>query len=337
MDRDSIAPLRPWLLAASLVLAAWSVAGLIQRPSVGRGGFMYRLNYVVEVVTPGGVADQAGLKPGDRLISMDGRPIERLPMQSRWPRTRVGETRHFVVERDGQTVNVDIVFGPPSHESDALRLIAAIVALGFLGFGLWAVYAAPSPPALLLALLGLAAFGAVSATSVDLGGLWNAVPEHVQLACAVLWPLLFQRFFLVFPKPKRVGVSRPAEWAMLGTMLLFLALLVLEPFVHPRLYRATWPLGSLLMLGYLVLALVALTHTAVTTTRSERRESGVGLVLVGFLVAVAATLAPVATEMLAPGVHVPGLRYLPVLIVAIPCTMALAVRRHAGGSRAQAG
>jgi hypothetical protein len=261
MDHDSILRLRPWLVATSLVLAAWGIVGLVQRPGVGRSGFMYRLDNVVEIVTPGSGADRAGLKPGDRLLSVDGRPVEQVPMQSRWPRTRVGETRHLVVEREGRPLTVNVVFDPPSHDTDALRLIAAVVALGLLGFGLWAMSTAPSPPATLLALSGLAAWGAVTARGVDLGGLWNAVPEHFQLACAVLCPLLLLQFFLAFPTPKRGSASRLAQGALLGPLLLLLGLLVLEPFVHPRLYRATWPVGTLLILVYLVLALAAAAHT----------------------------------------------------------------------------
>jgi len=120
-----------------------------------------------------------------------------------------------------------------------------------------------------------------------------------------------------------VGESRPAVWAIYGAWGCLLALLVAELIVHPVLYYTTGSLAGPLMLVYGLLIFAAIAHTVVKRTRAELRESGMNLILGGFLVAIVGIALAFA-----PGVVVPGWTFaLP--IVAIPLTMALAVRRQA--------
>jgi len=166
-------------------------------------------------------------------------------------------------------------------------------------------------------------------------GTWVGVTSHVQAAAMVLFTILLLRFFLVFPKPKRVSRSRLANWAIYGAWVLFLACLVLELIFHPALYHTFGSVGSLLTLGYCILALAALTHTVVRTPRRDLRESGVGLILIGLLAAIGSML--IGAVALVLRFNLPGARYFPLMLVAIPLTMALAVRKQAGLGEAQAG
>jgi hypothetical protein len=154
------------------------------------------------------------------------------------------------------------------------------------------------------------------------------------MASALLWIILLLRFCLTFPKPKRTGESRLATRAIYGVWVLFLALLIIELIVHPRLYHTAGNVGALLILGYIVLILAALTHTLVKTPRRELRESGMSLIFAGLLVTIVGVLVPVLVR--AFGFSVPGLQYLALLFAAIPFTMALAVRKHARLGRAPA-
>jgi hypothetical protein len=154
-------------------------------------------------------------------------------------------------------------------------------------------------------------------------------PTSTSPACSSLL-----RFFLTFPKPKRLGESRLATWVIYGVWVLFLPLLVLELVFHPRLYHAFGGPGSLLMLVYCLLALVAVTHTLVTTPRRELWASGMGLILVGILVAVVPTLVGVIDWAFLYGFSLPGSIYYPLALAAFPFAMALAVRRQARTSEA---
>ena len=117
--------------------------------------------------------------------------------------------------------------------------------------------------------------------------------------------------------------------------MLLLACLALELIFHPALYHTFGSVGSLLALGYCILALAAVTHTVVRTPRRNLWESGMGLILIGLLAAIGSML--IAALALIFRFNLPGASYLPLMLVAIPLTMALAVRKHARLGEAQAG
>lgn len=317
------------MIGGALALTAWGGVGLYQGLHSGFSGGLYDPEYRVPGVMPGGLADRSGFQAGDRVISVEGRPVEELGMESRWPRslaTRIGESRRFVVERAGQRVSLDVVYPPPSAEATRNRLVAAAVGLGFLGFGYWAFLTVGTRDARTLAYIGLAA--GVSA-SLGLGpnlGSWNGLQHHFATAGNVLMFILLLRFFVEFPAPKRVSESRLAAWLVYGVWACFGAFLLIELAVHPALYYTTGSVAGPLILAYSVLILAAIAHTLVRGPRS-----GMYWILGALLVAVAGPASAAAL-----GVSLPGWAYA-ALILTIPFTMALAVRRRVQIAAAAAG
>jgi len=321
MER-STSTLGRWLMpAAALILTALGIAAQL-RGDGGWGGFIYGPDRVIAVVEPGSAADAAGLRQGDLVVSVDGRPAEDLPMQSRWASTRAGAVHRLVVERGGAQVSADVVYR--SRGTNRLALGAAAVMLAFLWCGVWAGLTVSGAHSLALARIGLVA-GVMVAAWPNVGGTWNGVLSHVQLTSFLLLFILLLRFFLAFPKPKRIAESTLADLAMLCALAFLVGFEVLEMVVHPRLYLVTGTVGSLLMLAFACLALAALAHTVATTPRAELRPSGMGLVLLGVGAGVAAFLVAIVGTM----ARIPGAGHAGLLFAALPIALALAVRRQA--------
>jgi hypothetical protein len=326
MDALTLRRRRLLLLAAAVGLTGWGSFGLYRGLRSGFSGGLYDPEYRVPGVRPGGSADKAGFKAGDRVLSVEGRPVEEIGMESRWPRSlapRIGQSHRFVVERKGEKVTLNYVYGPPLRAAVNNRIQAALVGLGFLSIGLWAFFTLGTSSALALAHIGLAAG---VAASLGLGpnlGVWNGVQGHVSMASSVLMYILMLRFFVVFPIRKRISESRLAAGAIYGAWGGLLAFLAAELIVHPALYYSTGSVAYPLMLIYGLLILAAIAHTVLKSSRAQLRDSGMIWILGGLLVAIAG-IAPAFV----PGLSVPGWVYV-VSILAIPLTMALAVRRHA--------
>ncbi|HEY8525427.1 MAG TPA: trypsin-like peptidase domain-containing protein [Acidimicrobiales bacterium] len=63
-------------------------------------------------VEPGGPAAAAGLRPGDVVVAIDGRPVDRMSDLVRWLRARPpGHPAELAVERGGETLAVTAVLG----------------------------------------------------------------------------------------------------------------------------------------------------------------------------------------------------------------------------------
>jgi hypothetical protein len=320
-----------WMTVVAVVLVAWGIAGIFDRRQFGRGDFTYMPDYQVLHLRPEGAAAQAGMQAGDRVVSVAGIPVEDLPLYSRWPRSlapRVGESLSIVVEREGETLPLEVVYGPIPAGNLKLVMGATFVGLAFLVFGLWPLLTVGTPHALLLAasglVLGLAFFGGGGPYL----GTWDGLASHLLPAGLMLWSILMLRFFLTFPRPKRLSKNPVVASAVYTPLIVFLGCLVLELIMHPVLYHTFGWLGSLLILIYCLLALAALVHTVVTLSRAERRETGVNLILGGVVVAILAVLVPVLGPALVPALQVPGIGYLALLVAAFPLAMALAVRRE---------
>ena len=117
--------------------------------------------------------------------------------------------------------------------------------------------------------------------------------------------------------------SRLAVWAIYGAWGCLLFFLGDELIVRPVLYYTTGSVAGPLMLVCGLLIFAAITHTLVKSTRAELRESGMNLILGGFLVALAGIVLA-----LVPDLNLSGWTSA-LSILAIPLTMALAVRRQA--------
>jgi hypothetical protein len=291
------------------------------------GRFFFGPDRIVTRVTEGGPGEAAGIQVGDRVVSVDGIPAEELPMQSRWPQKRVGESRTLTLERDGLTVSAEVVYGPQTRDPARAGVENLILNLAFLGFGLWALFTVRTSLAWLVALIGVS-WAVASASGPHLGS-WQGVAEHVRITSALLCTILILRFLVTFPKPKKVSGSRAANGLIKGAFYLYIALLVLELAIHPVLYSVYPIVLMLLMLLLMVLCLVAVGHSAVKCTAAERRETGLGLVLAGLALGVLLPLiAPALAGALSLGTDLVR-DWVWVLVIAFPASLALAVRRRA--------
>ncbi len=316
-------------VTALVAIMVWTVAGFIDRSNRGRFDPLFQPNYKVLYAPEGGTLESAGFLPGDSIISVEGIPVADLGMYSRWPRSfsrRPGETLSLIAMRGGQEIAGDIVLREPSGGNTSLILGGIAIVLAFVGGGLWALFTTCSAHGVRLAYIGLMLAAAVPGPYL---GTWDGVATHFQVAVLVLWTILLLRFFLIFPRSKRIAQNRVVTAITYGPWLLLLCTLVLELLFHPRFYHTFGPLYGLLMFAYSGLAVVALVHTLVKTPSDEQRASGIRLILAGVVVALVPTLIGVVDWFFLWGIDIPGSNWFPLMLGAIPISTAMAVRRDA--------
>jgi len=83
----------------------------------------------VDVVTAGSAAEKAGFLAGDRVISIDGQKIESFSEMQRIVATSPDQPLHFVVERDGRSVELTAI----PERKEITDHFGNVIRLGLLG------------------------------------------------------------------------------------------------------------------------------------------------------------------------------------------------------------
>jgi regulator of sigma E protease len=84
---------------------------------------------VIGEIIPGEPADRAGLRPGDRLVAVDGEPIADWPAWVEYVQGRAGKTLRVDFERGGLAMATEIVPVPVDRNGTRIGRIGAAVSL----------------------------------------------------------------------------------------------------------------------------------------------------------------------------------------------------------------
>jgi len=325
-----------WIVPAAL-LVMWGLWGLMELGNSPNGGFNWETSDVT-VVEPGGPADQAGLREGDRILSLDGIPPEDLETLRRQPRTEIGGMQLLVVERTDEatgvttTENIEITYARLPAGERTFDIVGGVIGLVFLLSGMLVFLKAPSTPSLLFAIVGFG-FAGILLPSPYIGspGL-QAFMSNVLFVAFLTAFASFLHLLLVFPKRKRVMEKKNAGrlvYLPVAAFALLGIIRIIPGFPADRiLIPATIFLG-LIFVGYLVLSMVALIHSFVTAAPQERAEKGLNFMLAGVLIG----LLPLTLRMVAGLFDVrndfPGSDFLFLTLLLIPISFALALLKGA--------
>ncbi len=348
------------LFAASAILysALWTLYG--DQPAPVELGFENQYipaehSELVQSVVPGSPAERAGMKPGDRIIQINGARLEEDSLIRVWLQHRPGDSVELAIRRQGvaDPIVLHATFRP-SGSTSAEAGVAQHVGQGilrlypfvFLTVGLAVLFLRlEDPNAWLLALM----FGGF----IAIPGFANSflgVPSYLRpLAIAYraifdnMVPALFYFFFAVFPTQS--PLDRRVPWLKWLALVLGLALALplgvalmlpasggTEPNRVAGFGWLTSKYAHLPILifnyGLVALGFVALTWNALTVGSSEARRK-IRVILAGTLVGVVpATFALGANDFF--GFHI-GLWLgvaLTVLLWLFPLSFAYAVVKH---------
>ena len=317
---------------------AAALVGLLQVLSVVQvrdhpyAGYRTDTNRVVSEVSPGGPAERAGIRIGDRITHIGGIAADDARRLGAQPRAGVGESRDIVVDRNGRQVTASLTYGSLPAMDMIAYLTSSLTGLCFLGFGVWAMLRIPRASTTLLALAGIGLGAAFVNMPYFDSPTARAVQDGLLVPAAMFGFVFLLHFMLVFPVPKRLMASRLALPAIYAPPALVAAGYLLATWLTAS--RSDGPGAAMLLAALIVvfvafaLSVAALVHGYATASSSFRAAWGLNTLLVCVVLGLAPLVAT-AIAMVAPRVVLPGAEYYDVVWVLIPFALARAAVRHA--------
>jgi hypothetical protein len=324
-----------WIVPAAL-LVIWGLWGFVDLGDSPNGGFDWDDSVVIGVRTDG-PADQAGLREGDRILSLDGIPVGDRETLRRQPRTEIGGIQLLVVERTDEatglttTENIEITYSLVPAGERTFDIVGGVIGLVFLLSGMLAFLKAPSTPTLLFAIVGFG-FAGIFLPSPYIGspGLQAFLSNVLFVAFLTAFASLFH-LLLIFPKRKRVMEKKNAGKLIYLPVAIFALLGVVRlipGFPLDNRLGAMIFLG-LIFVGYLVLSIVALVHSFVTAAPLERAEEGLNFMLVGVVFGFLPITLMMVSGLFGFQGDFPGSDFLFLTILLIPISFGLALLKGA--------
>jgi two-component system NtrC family sensor kinase len=227
-------------------------------------------NLVADRVDTNGPGTRAGIRPGDRLVSVDGRPVSRASaVNQQLYHDGLWAKATYSLVRGSVSLDTTLILVPAQrNSSDWLRLVALV----YLGIGLYVLFRRWTAPGSTHFYI----FCVVSFVfyAFHYSGKLNAFDWTIywgNVAAWLLQPALFLHFVLTFPEEH--GFARKHRWVIPSLYipgLLLLAFHVLSKLLSQASEMLRWQIDRLEM-AYLVLYFVSAAWVLVHSYRQADR------------------------------------------------------------------
>jgi hypothetical protein len=318
-----------WLMAG--LIAIWAFIGWNDLSQQTQAGFDTNGNHVVTRVYAASPAESAGLQKGDVLTHFDAVTTEDAATIARQPRKKEGDVRRLTLEREGESMDLDVAYDLISTKQVRLAQIKLIVGCCFLLFPLLAFSHKPGEATRILVVMGtglsMAFFPSPYVADYGIRSLTSAVSSAFVLTgvAALL------HFLLVFPR-KRPWMNRSFARKVIyfPAILLWFLIAYRVLFTPPStgaLNGMTNFMAGIIMIAYLLLSLFRVLRNFSQTDRTIRKELALNSMLLGTVAGMLPATMAQLTAAFSPQSGLPGQEYYFVSLALIPLTWARSASR----------
>ena len=269
-----------FLLLYSIVTIAQGFYGLPVSFRQGQFGFRYdmlkdRAAMLITGIVEGFPADRAGLKPGDRILKVNGQSLDPHSMQKLWGDAVAGSQIVLTIQRENQIMDMELTRKLLPMIDRVIRvlfhLILPALMLAYILVGLWGVFKHSSFITNLIALVCF--FFGVMISSFTLSPVLSPLTEIfnyyqikqiVTMICSLLAPAFWLFLFVHFPQ-KAIFYK---QHKYLVTFLIFLLPAAIMAFVlfFPEIVEANYfpaiVVFSIFEVTYIVSGIIVLSKGA---------------------------------------------------------------------------
>jgi len=331
MENNNLEKFSGIFVGLSAIIVVLQIVGGLDLRNAPYNGFSTDKNHTVKKIESGSPAENAGFIVGDIIASRNGIDSNDTKSRSRQLRAEIGETRSFVIERDGQTINLELTFSALPPREIMRRYAGATIGLIFIFCGLRAFRKFPTKCSFLLSIVGLC-FGFFMMNhpylaTYELRMIYFSIFPFVIL-CGVA-SLLY--YMVSFPKTKQPFQNTNAAWIIYTPALLVavfrLYLNIFQPDGDTAVHRAWDIVIGLFIIIFLSASVIAMVHSYFSSSAEERRVYGLNFLLAGTIVGLGPGVITNVGRFISPTVVFPAEEYYFLSMALIPISLMFATIR----------
>lgn len=289
-------------------------------------GYQTGDDFSIVSIEPGSPAEKAGMLVGDVMVSSDGVEMSNTKELSKRVRPVEGQVREFVVNRNGEEMNLQLTYEGLTDKDRSLNLAGNIIGFLFVLIGLWVLFKKTTALTQAFALFSLC-FGFIflNGPNISPGFLENLI-NSLSTTIVVFSFAFLLSFILQYPpeSKKFKGLMLPALLAALLVWVLNFA----QPESTGTLNMSVRLFFGAVIIFYFLASLITLIRKFSRSSAEERTKHGLNLMLMGAIIGLVPILIYFTASYFSPGINLPGNDYVFITFVAIPICFAMALNKE---------
>lgn len=288
-------------------------------------------DFTVTKVEEGSPAAEAGMQVGDEIITIDDLDVRNMKAWSDVPRRKVGETRTYMVKRNGEEVTYPMTFKAQPMKDSILNRIGWTMGLIFLIMGVWAFSSRKTWASFLFAMFCLGFAGSFMGGPYIENNLLEDLVNTFRFSFLLLSFAFLVDFLLHFPKKSAFLSSPNASKKLYGPAVFLILFFTVITILQSNASSGLNTFIRIAMLAYVVIyfgwALLIMFRNYSSAT-SEEKSNGMSLMFWGTIIGLVPILITFIIGNLMPTVSLPGEDFLFLTMALIPICFALAIKKH---------
>lgn len=314
----------------AILFIIWGILGMMDAKNYTYDGYSTNDDWTVNKVEIGSPSEAAGLQVGDILKSTGGIAVTDSKVLSARDRASIGETRVFVVDRNGEEVTLQLTYTGLPEEEKTNNTIGFIIGLLFLIVGVYTNYKHKSKLSTAFAIFSIC-FGFLFLRGPYLGtGAFSTFIGIISTAVVLFSFTALVIYMLIYPPESSFLSSKNKKLVYVPMLIILTIIIILEITQIDR--SASLNMGMRLLFGsfiisYFLIAVITQIRKYINSDANERSSRGLTLMLVGTIIGIVPILVYFTASTVSPGLELPGNDYVFYTFAAIPVFFMLALNK----------
>ena len=318
------------LLITAVVFIIWGILGLMDAKNYTYTGYAANDNVIYKVET-GSPAEDAGMQVGDVIKKNGGIDVNDSKSFSERDRASIGDSREYVVERDGEEVTLTLIFAAQLAKDKTMNMLGTIMGFVFILLGVFTHRKINTGLSKTFALFSvLFGFIFMSGPYVP-AGILNNIVNSLSTTFVFLSFAYMAIFTLQYtPQSSIVSTAKSSRKIFYPAILIILILWCLnlfQPDVNQTLDGILDVLFPLTIIFYFGTAVITLIRKYSKATSDERTATGLNYMLLAGIIGLTPILITFTITAIDPTIEIPGNDYVFFTFIFIPIFSSLALSR----------